>query len=291
MTTTFQTIGIYGKHRSENIADTLEALIKFLQTQSKTLVIIEENTAQILKKIQLPIVTYDELGQQCDLIIVVGGDGSMLKAARTVVEHDTPVLGINRGHLGFLTDVLPQDIETKIGNVLKGKYIEEKRFLLHASILHNDEPIYEGDALNDVVLLPGKFAHMISFEIDINGSRVCEQRADGTIVTTPTGSTAYALSGGGPILHPELDAFAIVPMFPHTLSSRPIVVASDSEIVIFITPDNETAPCISCDGQERVSINVGDRIRIKKKEQSLRLIHPDDYNYYEALRAKLGWES
>ncbi|EKD45091.1 MAG: inorganic polyphosphate/ATP-NAD kinase, partial [uncultured bacterium] len=189
------------------------------------------------------------------------------------------------GQLGFLTDIHPDHLE-KIADVLNGKLLLEKRFLLQATLSRK----ILGMALNDVVLLPGDTAQLIEFDTLINGNLVCEQRADGMIIATPTGSTAYALSAGGPILHPQLNAIALVPMFPHTLSSRPIVVEGDARIELIIRESNETSPCISCDGQTKISVKPGDRIQIQKTKKSLRLIHPNDYDYYATLREKLGWQ-
>jgi len=174
--------------------------------------------------------------------------------------------------------------------VLKGYYQEEKRFLLHCILEHNNEVITESVALNDVVVSPGKLSHMIEFETYINEEFVCSQRADGLIISSPTGSTAYALSGGGPILHPELNAIVLVPMFPHTLSSRPIVVDAKSLIEIHLGSDNETCPHLSSDGEKSIAIPPGSKIKINKHTQQLSLIHPKDYNYYKTLREKLHWE-
>ena len=199
------------------------------------------------------------------------------------------MLGINRGRLGFLTDISPNEFE-KIETILKGNYKEEMRFLLGMKAKHDNKVIARGVAINDIVLLPGDIAKMIEFDIYVNDEFVCHQRADGLIVTTPTGSTAYALSGGGPILHPQLDAVALIPMFPHTLSSRPIVIDGDSEIKIGISRENEVSPYVSYDGQPRAPLLPEGSIYISKYQHQLRLIHPRDYNYYDTLRRKLDWE-
>jgi NAD+ kinase len=205
--------------------------------------------------------------------------------------HHVPVLGINRGRLGFLTDINPNEIDNKVTEVLNGHYIEEKRFLLNVRIQAAKQKQTADIALNDVVLLPGDVAHMIEFSITINDQFVCNHRADGMIVATPTGSTAYALSGGGPILHPSLDALVLVPMFPHTLSARPIVVGAASVIQIKISDTNEKPPRLSCDGQKPIELPLGAIIEIQKNPQALRLIHPTDYNYFETLRLKLQWNT
>lgn len=275
---TFQHIALIGSTR-KNITDTLVAVKDYLIEQ-KLSVFIEENTALRMPKNNLPQFSENKIPAEIDLMIVVGGDGSLLNAAHCALPHNLPVLGINRGRLGFLTDIHPDEL-SKIGDVISGKYIIEERFLLKTQL---------GIALNDVVLLPGNNAQLIEFDILINDQFVCQQRADGLIVATPTGSTAYALSGGGPILHPQLNAIVLVPMFPHTLSSRPIVVDGDAKIEILIRDQNEFSPCLSCDGRERIDLAPGTRITISKHEKKLHLIHPDNYSYFATLREKLGWQ-
>lgn len=284
----FKRIVIYGRHRSgtHGFRQTLQKLEAFLQLRQVDLY-IEEETAQFLDGNTLPTVSLTELSQRTDLLIVIGGDGSLLSAAKAAIQSDTPVLGINRGRLGFLADIRPDDIEQQIGAILDGHYLEEERFLLDAM---RDKTLL-GCALNDIVLMPGDIAHMIEFSLFVNEQLVCTQRADGLIIATPTGSTAYALSGGGPILHPSLDAVVLVPMFSHTLSSRPIVLDAKSAIKLVIDPINEAAPYLSCDGHERECIQPGESIHIQKKKERLTLLHPTDYNYYETLRSKLGWQA
>lgn len=286
---TFNRVALIGRQRGEGIIDTLYALKNYLRSQ-KVAVVFEQETAAILSQVQQPSVPRHELAQHCDLIIAVGGDGSLLNAAHIATDQNLPVLGINRGRLGFLTDIYPEEF-SKIQKVLNGHYYEEQRFLLTAKLEVDDEIIATEDALNDVVLLPGDTAHMIEFAIYIDQQFVCNQRADGMIVATPTGSTAYSLSGGGPILHPSLNAMVLVAMFPHTLSSRPIVVSGTSQIEIAVNEENETTPFVSCDGQKRVALPPGGKLIITQKSRQLRLIHPLDYNYFETLRVKLGWES
>ena len=286
----FKKIGLITKHNpSLEIIETLQNLKVFLKSKHYPIV-IETETAKAIHAGKTPTVTAEKLGAECDLVMVVGGDGSLLNAAHLVVDHHTPILGINRGKLGFLTDISPEEVNTRISEVLEGNYTEETRFLLNAKIEHQHNFIHQQSALNDIVLMPGEIAHLIDFEIYINDQFVCTQRADGLIVATPTGSTAYALSGGGPILHPQLDAIVLVPMFPHTLTSRPLVVNGNSTIRIAIPTSSKIAPRLSCDGRRRIYINAGDNIYIHKKAEHLRLIHPLDYNYFETLRAKLHWE-
>jgi NAD+ kinase len=291
----FQRVLIFGRQREigNGVAESLQRLLDILLARGVS-VTLESVTASYLAPNGCPRIELAELTSQFDLIISVGGDGTLLQAARTAVRLQIPVLGVNRGRLGFLTDVLPQQLEEQVTEVLEGEYFEESRFLLTTTLesTTSGEPgTFLGDALNDVVILPGRVAHMIDFAIYVDNQLVCRQHADGMIVTTPTGSTAYALSGGGPIMHPSLDAVALVPMFPHTLSSRPIVINANQAIRIHIDPNTAASPSLLCDGQERLDVSPGSCLLITKKPQALLLIHPKDYNYYQTLRSKLGWQS
>src|SRR5690554_6245506 len=286
----FRNIGIIGRMGSARVLDTIRRLKRYLIGRHLH-VILEDTIAEMLPGHNLQTSSRKLLGEVCDLVIVVGGDGSMLGAARALVNHATPVLGVNRGNLGFLTDICPEKLEEQVEDVLAGNYMVEQRFLLETEVRRGDSPIGQGDALNDVVLHPGKSTRMISFELFIDGQFVYRVKADGLIIATPTGSTAYALSAGGPIMHPRLDAIVIVPMYPHTLSSRPMVVNADSELKIVLDPQMSIYPLVSLDGQNDVSCTPGDSIHIKRKPQKLRLIHPFEHNFYEVCRDKLGWES
>lgn len=284
----FRNIGLIGRMGSVQVVETLRRLKKYLNAEGYHL-IIEENIGALIPGHGLQVSSVKMMGEVCDLVIVVGGDGSLLGAARELAKSDVPLLGVNRGRLGFLTDISPDELETKIKEVLEGQYIQEKRFLLDVHVKRNGEPIGFGTGLNDIVLHPGKSTRMIGFDLFIEGQFVYSQRSDGLIVSTPTGSTAYSLSAGGPLLHPKLDAIALVPMFPHTLSSRPIVVDGKSEIKIVIGEGNEIYPQVSCDGQHHIPVAPGDTVTISKKPHKARLIHPTSHNFYETCREKLGW--
>jgi len=234
-------------------------------------------------------IRFNEIGNSCDLVIVVGGDGSMLKTARELIDSQIPMLGINRGHLGFLTDIRPTEVDTRVPPILEGQYTLENRFLLFAEVFREDKSIGSSNAVNDVVLYPGEIARMIQFELYMDRQFVYSQRSDGLIISTPTGSTAYSLSGGGPILAPQTDTIVLVPMFPHTLTSRPIAVNKQKVIDIVISETNPHNPQLSCDGQVIISLRPGDRIQIKQYPIEMRLVHPLDYDYFEVLRSKLGW--
>lgn len=215
----------------------------------------------------------------------------MLGAARVLSRFDIRVIGVNRGSLGFLTDLDPEDFQAALQKVLEGEYIEEERFLLETEIHRHGQIKSHNAALNEAVLHPGKIAHMIEFEVYINDVFAFSQRSDGLIVSTPTGSTAYSLSGGGPILSPSLNAISLVPMFPHTLSSRPLVVDGDCRIKLSVSPNNRGTQEISCDGQISLPVSPGDEVLIYRSPNKLHLIHPKDYSYYHVLRNKLGWSS
>lgn len=289
----FSTIGLIGHLNNERAVYSIKRLIKFLQQAQKQFV-LETRTAELITDVQLrkkahQVVDIDELGEICDLVIVIGGDGSLLRGARALAKFNVPLLGVNRGRLGFLTDITPEEIEAKVGEVLAGQYNTDPRFLLDMNVIRDGAVIATGDALNDVVLHPGQFIHMLEYELYIDDIFVTSQRSDGMIVSTPTGSTAYALSGGGPIMHPKLDAVVLVPMNPHTLSSRPIVVSGNSAIKIVVGSHDSALPLVTCDGQTHAEVSAGDEIHIQKKSDSVQLIHPLNHNFYERCRSKLGW--
>jgi NAD+ kinase len=207
------------------------------------------------------------------------------------VTVNVPVIGINRGRLGFLTDILPQELESELTAVFKGHYQEETRFLLQTRIHDAHTTYFEAQALNDVVLGRGSETHLIEFEVTINQQLVSHFRSDGMILSTPTGSTAYCLSAGGPIMHPNLNAIVLVPMFSHSLSSRPLVVDANATIQLHLSEKNESALPVSCDGHESYLVKPGQLVTITQYPKKLRLLHPKNYHYYDTLRHKLGWGS
>ncbi|RZU47232.1 NAD+ kinase [Fluviicoccus keumensis] len=286
---TFRNIGLVGRPGKASVVQTLDVLEKYL-VDAGAKVIYDEDTARLMPSMSQQVCSRALMGEMCDLVIVVGGDGSLLHAARALARFKTPVLGVNRGRLGFLTDISPDELITKVSEVLSGNYTMDHRFLLNLEVRSNGSPVSESVALNDVVLHAGKSVHMIEFELYVEGEFVYRQRSDGLIIATPTGSTAYALSGGGPIMHPKLDAIVVVPMHPHTLSSRPIVVDGNSEIKIRIC-ETRIRPMVSPDGHSGINLNPGDWLYIKKHPFKLRLIHPPGYDFYAACRTKLGWGS
>ncbi|MFD2632494.1 NAD(+) kinase [Idiomarina piscisalsi] len=290
----FQRIGLLGKVNDRGTQLTLETVTTALNERGYDIALESRTAEQLPQKLlesgKIKTINLAELGEWADIAVVVGGDGNMLGAARALCEHDIGVIGVNRGNLGFLTDLDPDEVMTHLLNVLEGEYRVEKRFLLSAEVISNGSPAGAGRAINEIVLHSDKVAHMIEFELYIDDHFVFSQRSDGLICATPTGSTAYSLSGGGPILHPNLNAMTLVPMFPHTLSSRPIVVDGESDIRLRAAYDNDLLQ-ISCDGHVRMAVHPGDDIVLKKHDHTLKMIHPVDHNYYHVLRNKLGWGS
>ena len=284
----FKKIAIIGKYPSseetKDIHDQLIQLITHLSQKNIDLV-IEEKTQKQIKLNKFKSLPLNEIGKQVDIAIVVGGDGTMLGVARTLVDTAIPLIGINQGRFGFLADLNIDSMFSSIDNILDGSYIQDNRMLIKTTISRDNKIIYESFALNDIVIRSG--LRLIELEVIIDGKFVHTQRSDGLIVSTPTGTTAYALSAGGPILHPNLDAITLVPISPHTLSNRPIAVSGDSEILIKIVNMDEAYASI--DGQIQVPLDKKDTISIKKAKQSISILHPQDYCYFEMLRNKLNW--
>jgi NAD+ kinase len=287
MATSFTRIGIIGKHGAPNTGGVLNELLIYLRQRQLSVLLDSDSLAD--EHPEEKHAGRDVLGTDCDLIIVVGGDGTLLNAARSLVEYEVPLLGINLGRLGFLTDVAPSELQHTLDQILEGDYQEERRALLHARVMRDHQQINESVAFNDVVVHTCNVARMIEYETYINGQFINITRSDGLIVATPTGSTAYALSGGGPIVHPSLEALVLVPICPHTMSYRPIVVDAESRVEIVVSEDNQARAQCTCDGQIDLGLQNGDKVVIEKQPHSIRLIHPTNYNYYGILRAKLHW--
>ncbi|MCU7915180.1 MAG: NAD(+) kinase [Candidatus Thiodiazotropha sp. (ex Gloverina cf. vestifex)] len=288
MSTPFKKIGLIGKHGDPVVKETIRRLCAYLKAQDRD-VVLEETTSRLLEGEPLPTLPEIDLPSHSDLVIVVGGDGTLLHAARVLAKQNTLLLGINLGRLGFLVDITPDRMESYLDSILDGRYEQETRFLLEVSMGDESSTKQEALAFNDVVLHKWNIARMIEFQTYVDGQLVNDQRSDGLIVSTPTGSTAYALSGGGPLLHPSLNAIVMVPICPHTLSNRPIVIDGDSEIEIRLDKAHAEDVQITCDGQSTLPVMQGEVIRIRKAEHHVRLIHPEGYDYYSILRAKLGW--
>lgn len=287
MTGEFSTIGLIGKYGDPTVGETLlqinAELVKY-----DCRVMLEAETASMIANQQIPTASLEKIGRECDLAIIVGGDGTLLNAARNLIEYNVPIMGINLGRLGFLVDVSPDEMAMRIDELFEGKFEEEHRIMLTATVQHKDGKVSQNDAFNDVVVHKWDVARMIETETYINGKFLNNMRADGLIVSTPTGSTAYALSGGGPILQPDLDALVLVPICPHTMSFRPIVIDGESKIEIHVKDSTDKAQ-ITCDGQTNLPLQRGDKVIIQRKSRVVRLIHPCKHDHYEILRAKLRW--
>ncbi len=287
----FRRIGVVARLRNREVVESLNRLVAFLKRDGRE-VVAERDTAELLADPDITIVERETLQPNAlDLVIVVGGDGSMLGAIRALAGLDVPLLGLNRGRLGFLTDISPEEMEAGIGRVLAGEYQRSERFLLQAEIWRAGRLVAAGNAANDVVLHPGRSVRMMEFELYVDDQFVYSQHSDGLIVATPTGSTAYALSAGGPILQPQLNAIVLVPMNPHSLNSRPIVIDGNSAIEIRVGVRDEPYPAITCDGQYELTTEPDDIIRVRKQHRPVQLIHPVGHNFYEICRTKLGWGS
>ncbi len=283
-----KTIGIIAKNKDAAVIETVNTLYDFLIKKSYN-IMLDQSAEDLFIHSEAIITDRATLGEKCDLVIIVAGDGTFLSAARSLSDYDIPILGINLGRLGFLVDISPNEMLEHLEQILNGKFVEEQRILLKAQVIRNGHLINKAEALNDVVVHIRDVARMIEFETFINGQFVNHQRSDGLVVSTPTGSTAYALSGGGPLLHANLDAIVLVPICPHTLTNRPLVVNADSNVEIIIGDGRQSTAQVTFDGQTAFDVKPGDKICIQRKEKTVRLIHPENYDYYEILRAKLRW--
>jgi NAD+ kinase len=283
--TVFYTIGLFSKNNDERIDVALKTLHYFFN-QHNLNVYADSTSAKFLN---IEAHTDKEIAAAIDIAIVVGGDGTLLKIGRLLSAYHIPIIGINLGRLGFLVDISPDQITSQLEAIFSGQYSKESRSLLSACAYRGETLLGEGCALNDVVLHVRNDVRMIEFNTHIDGKFVNRQRADGIVIATPTGSTAYSLSGGGPILHPELDAVVLVPICPHTLSHRPIVVSNKGVIEISLCESREVNSRVSFDGQANIELRAGDKIIIQQKKHRLILIHPEGYDYYRILRNKLGW--
>lgn len=280
----FRRIGLIAKPDDPRLPGILADLLQLLQQRG--LEVVADPVAAAVVEGRIACMELDDLGEACDLAVVMGGDGTLLAAGRRLADNDIPLVGVNLGRLGFLVDISPEQACDALAAILDGDYREDRRCLLEARVGQNHPAL----ALNDVVLHKWNTARMIEFETWIDGRYVETQRSDGIIISSPTGSTAYALSGGGPLLQPSLDAIALVPICPHRLSNRPIVVHNDAEIEIRVCGRTDPAQVrITCDGQEVLEPAQGETLVVRKHARSVRLFHPGDYDHFQLLRAKLGW--
>lgn len=285
----FNKVGLVARTDSPLVLESLRGVERVLLSRDVD-VFVEDVAAGFLGESNTPVLSREEMGERCDLVIAVGGDGNILGAARTFSEYGVPILGVNRGRLGFLADIMPDESEALIGDVLDGNYTTEEHFLLEGEVSIEGETQVPC-ALNEVLIHTAQLPKMIEFDLYIDGAFVYNQYSDGLIISSPTGSTAYALSAGGPIMHPSLDAIVMVPMFPHTLNSRPLVVPGQSEIKVEIGSHIGTNAKISFDSQVEFEIAPGESVVVRKKRKTLALIHPPGHSFYDVCRSKLDWAS
>ena len=285
----FKRVGLLGRREHPGVSQVVAQLLELLDSRGID-VVLEDRLATLAHFETRAMQPRDAIGANVDLAIVIGGDGSLLSAARTLVRHDCPVIGVNRGRLGFLTDVSPdEELAAHVSSVLDGDYTTDRRFLLDVEVSSGGNTTGRAEALNDVVVNSGTSAQMIEFQLQVDDDFVYRMNADGLIIATPTGSTAYSMSAGGPIMNPKLDAVALVPMFPHSLNSRPMVVHGDSVIQIDTLERNKNNPLVTCDGQVSLTLKPGDSVVVRKKPRALRLPHPPGYSFYASCRDKLRW--
>lgn len=282
----FKSIALIGKHKNPEIATSILDLAEYL-AEHQFEVFVDHLTASYLTTDTYKAITLEDIGRQADLAVVVGGDGTLLNIARILASYDVPLIGINQGRLGFLTDLSTDTMLATLCEMLKGQYTTERRMLLYAEVVRHDKSVFNALAFNDVVLYRGISSGMIEFQVSINTEYVNTLRSDGLIVTTPTGSTAYALSAGGPILHPSLDLIALVPVCPHTLSNRPIVVGPDASVEVHMLSSVDAR--VHCDSHSNFDLEPTDRIIVRRFPKTVRLLHPVNHSYYRMLREKLGW--
>ncbi|MCY4747023.1 NAD kinase [Pelomonas sp. UHG3] len=282
----FRHVAIVGKHQAPGIQPVLEEIAQFLCSQGLD-VSLEADTAQNTGMTGYDALSHDELGRACDLAVVVGGDGTMLGFAREMARYGVPLLGINQGRLGFITDIPIERWRESLAPVLAGDYEVESRAMLEGGVLRDGESIFSGLALNDVVVSRGGTSGMVELKVSVGEQFVANMRADGLIVASPTGSTAYALSAGGPIMHPSIAGWLLAPIAPHTLSNRPIVLPDNGEVRLEIVAGRDAS--VNFDMQSLASLLHGDTITVRRSQHQVRFLHPQGWSYYATLRRKLRW--
>ena len=286
MNSLFKTIALIGKYNNPEIMAPLLRLGEFLESRN-LIVVLDSLTASNIPETKYPILTLDEIGLKVDLAVILGGDGTMLNIARRLAPFDVPLVGINQGRLGFLTDLSIETMLETLSSIFEGNYVTERRMLLSAEVIRGKDSLFSALAFNDVAVNRGNGRGMIEFEVHIDGEYVYSLRSDGLIISTPTGSTAYALSCGGPILHPRLDLIALVPVSPHTLSNRPIVVGPEATVEILM--HRTEGARIHSDSHSHFNLNKNDKVVIRRSPHTARLLHSSSHSYYRMLREKLGW--
>ena len=282
----FKHAAIVGKYQARGIRPVLEEIAHFMVGQGLE-VSFERDTANATGVVDFETLTLAEMGQRCDLAVVVGGDGTMLGIARELARHNLPLVGINQGRLGFITDIPLGQYREALAPMMAGDFEEEQRTMLEGEVRRDGEVIYQGLSMNDVVVSRGASASMVELSVDVGDDFVANMRADGLIMATPTGSTAYALSAGGPILHPGIGGWVMVPIASHTLSNRPIVLPDDVEVRIGIVAGKDVS--VNFDMHNLASLLHGDQVHVRRSSFRVRFLHPRGWSYYATLRRKLRW--
>ena len=286
MKSQFRHVALIGKYQAQGSRSALESIAHFLSEQGCD-VAIEQDTASNTGMTQYPILDVAGIGAHCDLGLVVGGDGTMLGIGRVLAQFGVPLIGINQGRLGFITDIAFDDYQAVLGPMLRGEYEEDRRWMMQAKVVRDGRCVFSATAMNDVVVNRGATAGMVELRVEVDGRFVANQRADGLIIASPTGSTAYALSAGGPLLHPSIAGWVLVPIAPHTLSNRPIVLSDSGEIAIEIVSGRDASA--NFDMHSLASLLHGDRITVRRSEYQMRFLHPKGWSYFDTLRKKLHW--
>ena len=294
MTSNFRHVALIGKYQASSAGSTgdssrqaLEDIAHFLERQGCEVTLEAETASNAGLTHDYPSLNVDEIGARCDLGLVVGGDGTMLGIGRRLARFGTPLIGINQGRLGFITDIPFDTYQATLSPMLKGAYEEDLRPLMHATVMRDERIVFEALAMNDVVVNRGATSGMEELRVEVGGRLVANQRADGLIIASPTGSTAYSLSAGGPMLHPSIPGWVLVPIAPHTLSNRPIVLSDATEVAVEVVSGRDVSA--NFDMQSLASLLHGDRILVKRSEHCVRFLHPQGWNYFATLRKKLRW--
>lgn len=286
MKSQFRHVALIGKFQAQGSRSALEHIAHFLGTKGCE-VAIENDTATNTGLTQFPTLDASAIGAQCDLALVVGGDGTMLGIGRRLAKFGIPLVGINQGRLGFITDIAFDDYQSALGPMLRGEFEQERRWMMQAEVVRESRCVFSATAMNDVVVNRGATAGMVELRVEVDGRFVANQRADGLIIASPTGSTAYALSAGGPLLHPSIAGWVLVPIAPHTLSNRSIVLPNAGEVTIEIVAGRDASA--NFDMQSMASLMHGDRVTVRKSEHQMRFLHPKGWSYFDTLRRKLHW--
>ena len=286
MKSQFRHVALIGKYHAQGSRSALESIAQFLSAQGCD-VAIEQDTASNTGLTQYPILDVAGIGAHCDLGLVVGGDGTMLGIGRQLAQFGVPLIGINQGRLGFITDIAFEAFQTVLEPMLRGEFEEDRRWMMQAKVVRDGRCVFNATAMNDVVVHRGATAGMVELRVEVDGRFLSNQRADGLIIASPTGSTAYALSAGGPLLHPSIPGWVLVPIAPHTLSNRSIVLSDSGEITVELVAGRDASA--NFDMQSLATLMHGDRITVRRSEHQMRFLHPKGWSYFDTLRKKLHW--